>query len=163
METKAPDSLDSIKYRHLVLGLTPWGRWSWVVTLALLGGAILVAPSMRTVAAIALALAALVVELLAAKQVVGPYAAVVADVVVTRELFLEDSEGRTRAWLGVEAFGDETGAKLVLYDSKGQARLSLRDVEERFEYPDEEAREAEPPAPTLVMFGKYGNVIWRAP
>lgn len=171
MEMKARDSRDSIKDVQRYLKFWPWG-WlcAWAVTLALFVGALLVGPSWRTVAAIGLIIAALGVQLAAPKRQVGPCAAVVAGVVVTRTLFLEDSEGRTRAWFGVEnCYGDERGARLVLYDGKGQARLSLRAVEENS---PEDGREAEvvrtgedayESEPDLVMLGKDGEVIWRAP
>jgi hypothetical protein len=105
--------------------------------------------------------------------VVGPHTGVVAGVVVTRSLFLEDSEGRTRAWLGLESeYGDEHGPRLVFYDEKGQARLALRLVEERRERdldrPDaevvptegdsEKSKLTEPAEPALVMFNEDGKI-----
>lgn len=177
MERNARDARDSMGKAQR--GLISW-PWGWVrvqiIALGLVIGALFIAPSWRTAAAIGLMLAAFAVELGTRSRQVGPYGGLVAGVVVTHELFLEDLKGRTRAWLGVEdRYGDEKGARLVLYDANGQARLSLRDVDEVHDYPDEEGREAEvvrpeedadrfvTPAPALLMFEKDGKVIWRAP
>jgi hypothetical protein len=117
-------------------------------------------------------LAAFAVELGIRSRQVGPCAAVVAGVVVTHSLFLEDLEGRTRAWLGVEnQYGDEEGPRLVLYDEKGQARLALRLVRENIEqsvYGEDKHAEVVPSQvghdepeskePALVMFDKDGKI-----
>jgi len=173
MERRARDSRASIKGAGREL--RPWLGWlfAWTVTLALLGGTILVAPSWRTVVAIGLMLAAygVIQADWGAKR--GPYAAVVAGVIVTRSLFLTDSEGLTRAWLGLEnEYGDEHGPRLVLYDEKGQPRAALRLIDEQKERnvnvhdgPDAEVvprgegpDESERTEPALVMFGRGGRI-----
>lgn len=176
MERKARVGRDSMSKAQR--GVVSW-PWGWVrvqvIALGLVIGAMFIAPNWRTAAAIGLMLAAFGVEVSVRSRQVGPYGGLVAGVVVTRELFVEDVKGRTRAWLGVEnSYGDETGARLVLYDTEGEGRLSLRLVEEGFEF-DEES-EAEPTSteakageiernlePAIVMFDKKAKVIWRAP
>jgi hypothetical protein len=117
-------------------------------------------------------LAAFGVELRVRSRQVGPYGGLVAGVVVTHELFLEDLKGRTRAWLGVEnQYGDEEGPRLVLYDENGQARLALRLVREKIEqsfYREDKHAEIVPSQaghdepelkePALVMFDKDGKI-----
>ncbi len=177
MERKARDSRQLYKKVHREM--RPWLAHvlAWAVTLGLLIGSVVLAPSWHSVIAVALIVGAYGVQTGDWGRKAGPYASIVAHVIVTRSLFLEDSEGRTRGWLGLEnEYGDEHGPRLVLYDAKGQARLALRNVWEEVEAADEEGREAEVvpsqededgdefgPEPTLVVFGKGGNVIWRAP
>ncbi len=172
MERKARDSRDSIKDAQRGLGRRKWVGHT--VTLSLLIGAVLLAPSWRTAAAIGLMLAALALRIGPGAWQLGPYAAAVAGVVVTRELFLEDSQGRTRAWLGVaNEYGDEKGPRLVLYDERGQARLSLRLIGEKTErldadrlegkhaevVPTEPAEDkSERTEPALVMFNQEGDI-----
>lgn len=84
-------------------------------------------PTPGDAAAIALALLAYNVLTTERGRYAGPYAGIAARVVRTQMLFIEDSAGRARAWLGVEnVFDDEPGARLVFYDEKGLARLALR-------------------------------------
>jgi hypothetical protein len=156
-------------------GFVSW-PWGWVrvqvIALGLAIGALVIAPTWRTAVAIGLMLAAFGVELGVRSRQVGPYGGLVAGVVVTHELFLEDLKGRTRAWLGVEnQYGDEEGPRLVLYDEKGQARLALRLVREKIEQSfykkDKHAEvvpsqveddEPESKEPALVMFDKDGKI-----
>ena len=103
-----------------------WRKWALVVFLSLAAAAFAF-PRLQIVAAIGLALFAYNVLTADWGRYAGPYAGVAARVLRTQMLFIEDSTGRARAWLGVEnEFDDETGARLVFYDEKGRARLALR-------------------------------------
>jgi hypothetical protein len=183
MERKARDGVKVVGEIERELTHWPWGQlWGWVITLVLFVGSVVVAPNFRTLTAIGLMLAAYGVQLAVRKQRRTLPSAVVTGAVVTRMLFVEDSKGRTRAWLGVEnEYGDEEGPRLVLYDEKGQARLALRLVHEDIEQAsynegkhaevvcpqdeDDGDDEAQPKAPALVMFDDDGDIslsVWAA-
>jgi hypothetical protein len=127
----------------------------------------------RTTFAIALVVVAVCLEFTIRGRQAGPYAASVSAVVVARQLFIEDSSGQTRIWLGVEnQYGDEEGPRFVMYDEKGQARLALRLVREEIEQSIyHEGRHAEVVSPdeadeqrneskdaTIVMFNEQARI-----
>lgn len=133
METMGRDAVETIKItgRGMWHMQRRWRQWALVLFLSLAAIAFAF-PRLQTAAAIALALLAYNVLTTDWGRYAGPLAGIAARVVRTQMLFVEDSAGRARAWLGVEdEYGDEPGARLVFYDRKGRAAshfaLSIRD------------------------------------
>jgi hypothetical protein len=177
MEVKARSSVEAVKSAQKELGSRFLRVWVLTVTVLLVGGVVIAAPNWRTIVVIALAFGAYHVQQGKLWVMQGPRAGFVGSVVAARTLFIMDSEGRTRAWLGVEnQYGDEEGPRLVLYNEKGQARLALRLVRENIEqglYTEGKHAEVVPSQagddkpelkePALVMFdidGKINLCIW---
>jgi len=177
MEAKARSSAEAVKSAQKELRLRFLRAWILTFTLVLLAGAVIAAPNWRTIIVVVLAIGAYHVQEGKLWIMRGPWAGFVGSVLAARTLFIVDSKGRTRAWLGVEnQYGDEEGPRLVLYNEKGQARLALRLVRENIEQgPYTEGKHAEvAPSqvedderelkePALVMFdinGKINLCIW---
>lgn len=128
MERMARDAVETIKITSRTMKGTRrrLRQWALVVLLSLAAAAFAL-PRLQSAAAIALALLAYNVLTANWGTYAGPYAGIAARVLRTQMLFIEDSAGRARAWLGVEnEFSDEKGARLVFYDDKGRARLAVR-------------------------------------
>lgn len=177
MEAKARSSVEAVRSAQKELRSRFLRAWILTLTLVLLAGAVIAAPNWRTIIVVVLAIGAYYVQEGKLWITRGPCAGFVGSVVAARTLFIVDSKGRTRAWLGVEnQYGDEEGPRLVLYNEKGQARLALRLVRENIEQsPYTEGKHAEvAPSqveddelelkePALVMFdinGKINLCIW---
>lgn len=128
MERMGRDAVQTIKItaRAMQQARRRLAQWALVLLLSLAAIAFAL-PRWQTAAAIGLALLAYNVITTDWGRYAGPYAGIATRLVRTQMLFIEDSGGRARAWLGVEnEFDDETGARLVFYDEKGRARLALR-------------------------------------
>lgn len=128
MERMRRDAVETAKITAREMKYTRRRLRQWALAALLSLAAIAFAfPRLQTAAAIGLALLAYNVLTTDWGRYAGPYAGIAARVLRTQMLFIEDSAGRARAWLGVEnEFDDETGARFVFYDEKGRARLALR-------------------------------------
>ena len=136
MERMGRDAVETIKITGRGMQHTGRRLRQWALVLFLSLAAIAFAlPRLQTAAAIALALLAYNVLTTDWGRYAGPYAGIAARVVRAQMLFIEDSAGRPRAWLGVEnKFDDERGARLVFYDAQGRARLAFRFSDNEFDF-----------------------------
>ena len=127
MERMARDAVETIKITARAMRRTRGRFRQWIIPVFLSLAAAAFARRLQTAAAIALALLAYYALTTDWGRYPGPYAGIAARVVRTQMLFIEDSAGRARAWLGVEdEFDDEIGPRLVFYDEQGRARLGIR-------------------------------------
>jgi hypothetical protein len=156
MERMRRDAVETTKITARGMQYTRRRLRHWTLVLILSLAAIAFAfPHLQTAAAIALALLAYNVLTTEWGRYAGPYAGIAARVVRTQMLFIEDSAGRARAWLGVEnQFDDEQGARLVFYDEKGRARLALRIAGKAYDH-DHDGRACAEVVPGQVLDETY--------
>jgi len=174
MEAKSRGSVETLKKFRKELRSRFVVAQAWGLTILSVALAIIVAPSWRGIAAVALVVAAYHVLRNRLWTVEGPCAGFVGGALVARSLFIIDSKARTRAWLGMDnQYGDEEGPRLVFYDWAGQAKLALRLVRETSEQIPENIHDRHAEVvqrekdgeeelnhnePALVMFNKKGII-----